>query len=88
MKFINLNPNLVQQLISYNKTQIKELDTQRIYLEHLVQLYWNSSDKMYPYGILSSTSFNCLNRAKSDLIGVKKTLKMLAEFQYQLKSVR
>jgi len=83
--FVYLENSNIQQLIRYNKTQIKELDTERAYLEHIIQLYWNSCNPITPNSVLSHTAFSCLNRAKDGLIKIKKKLKLLAEFQYELK---
>lgn len=85
MNFIYLDTRTIQQLIQHNKVQIRELDTEKKYLEHIIQLYWNSCDPIHPNGILSSTAFSCLNRAKDDLATIKKKLKLLAETQYACK---
>lgn len=85
MNFIYLDTRTVQQLIAFNKVQIRELDTDKKYLEHIIQLYWNSCDPIHPNGILSSTAFTCLNAAKGDLAAIKKKIKLLAALQYSLK---
>lgn len=85
MNFIYLDTRTIQQLIQHNKVQIRELDTNRKYLEHLVQLYWNSCNPVEPNSILSSTAFKCLNEAKADIKEIKKKIKMLAALQYSLK---
>ena len=85
MNFIYLDTCTIQQLIMHNKQQIRELDTEKKYLEHIIQLYWNSCDPIHPNGILSSTAFSCLNKAKDDLAAIKKKLKLLSETQYALK---
>lgn len=85
MNFIYLDTRTIQQLIQHNKVQIRELDTNRKYLEHLVQLYWNSCNPIEPNSILSNTAFKCLNEAKADIKEIKKKIKMLAALQYSLK---
>lgn len=84
-RFVQMNIPTIQAMIKYNKKQIRELQTERDYLRHLTQLYYNSCDKIDPYGILSSTSFTCLNSARDELVSVKKRLKLFAEVQHALK---
>lgn len=84
-RFVQMEVGAIQQLIQFNKVQIRELDTERKYLEHIIQLYWNSCDPIHPSGILSSTAFSCLNAAKGDLAIIKKKLKLLSETQCALK---
>lgn len=83
---VELDIRVIQQLIRYNKTQIKELDTEKKYLEHIIQLYYHSCNPLDKKGALSSTAFSSLNKAKDDLIKIKKMLKLLSEVQYALKS--
>lgn len=85
MTLIPMQVSTVQSLIRYNKTQIKELETDRDYLKHLIQLYFNSCNPVDPYSVLSYTSFSCLNKCKDELQAVNKKLKMLAEAQFSLK---
>jgi len=85
MNFVHLDTSLIQKLIRYNKVQIRGLEADRKYLEHIIQYYWNSCNPLHPQGVLSSTAFSCLNKAKDELQRVKKTIKMLAELQYSLK---
>lgn len=84
-KLAAIQVSTIQALIKYNKTQIKELDTERAYLRHIIQLYYNSCNPMDPYGVVSSTAFYCLNQAKDDLAVIKKKLKLLSELQASLK---
>lgn len=83
---INLDTKTIQQLIRYNKVEIRSLDTEKKYLEHLVQLYWNSCNPLDKYSVLSSTAFSCLNKAKVSLNATKKKLKVLAALQWHLKN--
>lgn len=82
---IFLSIPLTMQLIKHNKKQIRELETERKYLEHMIsQHYWPCSDPL-DNRISSHISFTLLNKAKDDLREIKKKLKMLAEVQYALK---
>lgn len=85
MTLIPMQVSTVQSLIRYNKTQIKELETESAYLKHLIQLYFNSANPLTPNSTLSHTAFLCLNAAKDDLAKIKKQIKMLSEVQYSLK---
>lgn len=86
MNFINLETQTTQRLIRWNKIQIKQLTTEKVYLQHIIQLYYNSCNPIQPEAVLSKTAFICLNKAKEELVAVKKNIGMLTELQWQLKN--
>ena len=85
LTIVPMSKNQVQSLIQHNKTQIKELQLEKQYLEYLI------ATKYWPYanpndlGVISQKSYKLLNKSKNDLRAIKKKLKMLAELQYSLK---
>lgn len=85
MTIVPMQVSTVQALIKHNKVEIRSLETEKKYLQHIIQLYWNSSNPLEPSGVVSATAFFCMNKAKGDLAAVKKRLKLLAEVQYSLK---
>lgn len=83
--FIYLDTHTIQQLIQYNKVQIRELDTEKKYLEYLItEIYWPKANPSN-LGVISQKNYEMLNKAKDDLAAIKKKLKLLVETQYALK---
>ena len=85
LTLVPMSNSQVQSLIQYNKTQIKELQLEKQYLEYLIATkYWPYADPN-DLGVISQKSYELLNKAKDDLRVIKKKMKMLAELQYSLK---
>ena len=82
---VPMSKSQVQSLVQYNKTQIRELQLEKQYLEYLITTkYWPNADPNN-FGVISQKSYEMLNKAKDDLRAIKKKLKLLAELQYSLK---
>jgi hypothetical protein len=83
---VTLKTGTIQQLIQFNKKQIRELQTERDYLLYLI------TEKFWPNalpnnsGYVSQRSYEMLNKTKDDLRGIQKSIKLLAEVQRALKA--
>lgn len=83
---VTLNTSTIQQLIQFNKVQIRELQTERDYLLYLItEKFWPNSLPNNS-GYVSQRSYEMLNKTKDDLRGICKSIKLLAEVQRKLKA--
>ena len=85
MPAIYLTKPMIQSLVQYNKAQIKKLEVEKQYLQHLItKVLWPLSDP-FDASTKSKSAFIQMNKAKKDLKVIKKKLKVLAELQNSLK---
>ena len=81
-----MQQNIIQALIEHSKQQIRELELEREYIQHLINTkYWPNSIP-FSNSVVSHKNFEMLNRAKDDIRAICKKIKLLAEVQYSLKT--